>query len=257
MNESATLLDRWKLVKAASVDPRLSRGDVAVLIAILDRMNSDGVAWPSLGTVAADAHVDRRTATRAIARLVDTSYLLRESGNRTASNRYRVGPAGRDNLAPTGRGEFTPTGRGSHAPKVGAAVSHGVGAALPPELASLNLPIEPTHIAADAADASRPADPIWGLGLQFLIRKGMKEQAARTFLGKLKAMVGDTTAAILLGQAEAQDITDPRAWLMKAARGGAGKGRPVGAIPRDERDENEIAAENLAQLARFGLEVTP
>lgn len=35
------------------------------------------------------------------------------------------------------------------------------------------------------------------------------------------------------------------------------KTRPVGAIPRDDRDDHDIEAENRAELARFGVEVTP
>lgn len=256
MNGPSRLLLQWKLVKQASVDARLSMGDVAVLINILDRLGDNGEAWPSLTKIAADVGRARRTITRSVTSLVDAGYLIRDSGDRVRSNRYRMGELRRDADAPTGRDVRVPTGRDADDTRVGTCVSLEVGTPASLELASMNLPIEPTQeLAASAADAARPADPIWGAGLQFLIRKGVKADPARAFLGKLKKDVGDIAAAILLGQAEAQDITDPRAWLTKAASTRTA-GNRVGAIPRDERDDHEIDTANREQLARFGMGVT-
>src|SRR5690606_39602186 len=64
---------------------------------------------------------------------------------------------------------------------------------------------------------SSDLDPVWGPGLRFLMRKGIPEKQARSFLGKLKGMVGDIYAGALLADADAQDITDPIPWLSKAA----------------------------------------
>lgn len=65
--------------------------------------------------------------------------------------------------------------------------------------------------------ASAPADPIWGVGLAFLIRKGIPDRQARSLLGQLRKAAGDVQTGALLTDAEAQDISDPAAWLMAAA----------------------------------------
>ena len=62
-------------------------------------------------------------------------------------------------------------------------------------------------------------DPIWHTGLNFLMSKaGLPERSARSFLGKLKAAVGDMAAGALLVQAENDDITDPVPWLQAKAQ---------------------------------------
>jgi len=147
--DEAGLLARWKLVLAASRDARLSRGDVAVLAAILDRMNDAGVAWPGLGTVATDAGIARRTAVRSVTRLVDLGYLQRASGDRTTSNRYRMGtprdePVPRDGLAP----------RDEPVTGVGTNLSLGVGTNSSPEPTHMNLPNEPEKPRAKRARTS-------------------------------------------------------------------------------------------------------
>src|SRR5690606_21235609 len=65
--------------------------------------------------------------------------------------------------------------------------------------------------------AGAPADPIFGTGLAFLIRKGIPADKARPFLGKLRKQAGDVQAAAILADAEAHDISDPVPWLSKAA----------------------------------------
>jgi hypothetical protein len=159
---------RWKLLRIATCDRRLSRADLATLGAVLDRLNSDGVAWPSLARIAEDAAADRRTAARSIARLVEHGFLTRQSGDRTASNRYSMGSgevygnshtpldcsAGSDEAAPTCSGESVPTPSGESvttgsdeaATRVVASSPLGVVASSPPELASLNLPSEPAQL---------------------------------------------------------------------------------------------------------------
>lgn len=70
----------------------------------------------------------------------------------------------------------------------------------------------PTEPPADAA-----ADPIWGSGLAFLIRKGVSAAHARSLLGKLRKEAGDVRLIALLAQADQEDISDPIAWLSAAA----------------------------------------
>jgi len=63
------------------------------------------------------------------------------------------------------------------------------------------------------------ADPIFGTGLEFLKRKGVRESSARSFLGLLrKELRDDLTVAELLGEAERQDVSAPQAWLSAAAK---------------------------------------
>ncbi len=71
--------------------------------------------------------------------------------------------------------------------------------------------------AADAAPVTVPADPIWGTGLAFLIRRSIPEKQARALLGKLRQACGDVETGSLLLQAETDDISDPAPWLMAAA----------------------------------------
>lgn len=67
--------------------------------------------------------------------------------------------------------------------------------------------------------AEQPADPIFGTGLDLLKRKGVPEKTARSFLGMLRKSCGDDlAAAALLVRAEADDVSDPVAWLTKAAK---------------------------------------
>lgn len=62
-------------------------------------------------------------------------------------------------------------------------------------------------------------DPIFGIGLAFLLAKGVPKNSARSFLGLFrKECGGDLVAVELLTRAEQDDISDPVAWLTKAAK---------------------------------------
>lgn len=83
-----------------------------------------------------------------------------------------------------------------------------------------------------ASPSAEPADPIFGTGLEFLKRKGVKESSARSFLGLLrKELRDDLTVATLLAEAERQDISAPQAWLTAAAKG---KKSAAAAKPADD-----------------------
>lgn len=80
----------------------------------------------------------------------------------------------------------------------------------------------PNHLSEpNGSGASAPsepkADPIWGSGLAFLKRKGIPEKPARSLLGQLRKAAGDVQCGALLADAEAQDVSDPAPWLLKAA----------------------------------------
>lgn len=138
------LVDRWVAVLAASQDPGLSRGDIAVMMTILEHMNASGIAWPGLSRIAREARVSRPQVTRCIAKLEQRGFLMRESGDRKTPNKYRIGPAGRRTCEPTsgftdeptGGCADEPTGRCTDDSGVGAPVSIGVGAPMNLEPAS-------------------------------------------------------------------------------------------------------------------------
>lgn len=97
----------------------------------------------------------------------------------------------------------------------------------------------PTSSVANATGATAPADPIFGTGLAFLVRKGIPADKARPFLGKLRKQAGDVQAAAILADCEANDISDPIPWLSQAAvnaRAGPNQqtSKTLGAIQRLE-----------------------
>lgn len=257
MNERPRLLDQWLLVKQASVDARLSRGDVAVLIAVLDRLNDAGVAWPSLARISADASVSRPTAVRSVKKLTDFDYLRRESGSRVNSNRYR---SGRCAVEP----RCTDEPRFTDEPGVGANRCVEVGAPVNPELASRNPPKEPTQESARTRKSAQVDLPAWlpadawrdwvdhrkAVGRKFT----PKAQAiALRKLEELRAAGHDPRKLIELAIESGWSSFNPR----ESTRAGGQRGHRVGAIPRDDRPDDEINAANREQLARFGIEVTP
>lgn len=133
MKNAIDLVARWKLLKVAGADPRTTKGDISVLLAILDRMNEAGVAWPGFGTIAQDSSTSRSTVIRSIDRLCDLGYLERDVGGIGKSNRYRFGKG------PTSvTRDTSATGDTS--------AMHGTQVVPPvtPELTSLNLLKEPT-----------------------------------------------------------------------------------------------------------------
>lgn len=116
-------------------------------------------------------------------------------------------------------------------------------------------PLPVTASVANATGADAPPDPLWGTGLAWLKRKGIPEKQARALLGKIKQAAGDIDAAAILARAEAEDITNPSAWLMAAAakvkqskpsastdfRGKSYAGTPIDQLPADLRAAAERA----------------
>ena len=84
------LVARWRLLLMAACDNQCSRADCGVLGVVLDRMNDDGLCWPSLKQIAEDAGITRPSAVKSVRRLLERGYLDRESGDRIRSNRYRM-----------------------------------------------------------------------------------------------------------------------------------------------------------------------
>jgi hypothetical protein len=69
-------------------------------------------------------------------------------------------------------------------------------------------------------------DPIFGDGLAFLVRAGVPEKGARSFLGKMrKALNDDLVAVELLVKAQQLEVSDPVPWLRAAAQKRLSTGR--------------------------------
>ena len=246
MNIEHGLLARWKRALEAATDTRLKPTDRAVLMVILDRLNDTGVAWPGLPLIATDAKVDRSTVVRSLRRLTDFGYLERVSGDRTTSNRYRMG---RCNAAP--RRGVAP--RGEAAPRVGANRHLNVGAAPHPEPASFNLPIEPAQEPPGIADRFFE---FWAA----YPRKDAKPKAKTAWRAKKLDREADAILADLTQNGgrwkgvEPQFVPMPstylngRRWEDESTR----QKSACSELPRDSRSTDEINAANEQTLARLG-----
>ena len=258
MADDYGLLVRWKLAQSASRDRRLSRTDLAVMMAILDRIDdATGIAWPGLKRIAIDANADRSSVVRSLGRITECGYLLRESGDRTKSNRYRMG---RCEVTPsceaTPRRAAAPTGRCELAPGVGANLRLGVGANSHPELAYKNPPIEPTQL-----------NPLVSGFAEFYAAypnkvSGAKAAAAwrsKRLDAEAEAILADVKASTALGgrwsNTDRKFIPHPTTYLN--GRRWEDEWAPThvvpltGRLPRDTRSEDELEAANLAGAARF------
>jgi hypothetical protein len=106
--------------------------------------------------------------------------------------------------------------------------------------------------------AEPPADPLWHTGLAFLMRKGVPQKNARSFLGKLKGAVGDIQAGALLAEAESEDITDPVPWLSaRASAKGAPNANPVRLSAADRVRAHAIEGELADRRAMFAFDGDP
>jgi hypothetical protein len=88
----------------------------------------------------------------------------------------------------------------------------------------------PKGTGASAPATDKPEDPIWDVGLQFLVAKGVKERGGRGFLGKMRQKLGDLVAAELLAKAQSLDVSDPVPWLRAAAERRLADGRSAGGV---------------------------
>lgn len=121
---------------------------------------------------------------------------------------------------------------------------------------ALHVPPVDQELPATPGAEAPPADPIWGTGLDFLLRKGLPKASARSFLGLLrKELHDDLTVAELLLEAERQDISNPQAWLTQAAKqrklqNGAGY---AGNSRNRESAADRVARINAEAAERSGL----
>lgn len=86
---------KFEALATACCDPRLARGDVAVLAVILQHVNTQtSIAWPGVNRIAAAAKLHRSNVMHAIKRLEGGGWIAVERGSRGLSNRYRPTLAG-------------------------------------------------------------------------------------------------------------------------------------------------------------------
>lgn len=86
-----TLAHSWELARAALADARISRGGVAVYLAILDQMNpKTGSAHMGMTALSAAAGISLRHAKASVALLVELGYVQRERGDGAEVSVYRV-----------------------------------------------------------------------------------------------------------------------------------------------------------------------
>jgi hypothetical protein len=82
-----------------------------------------------------------------------------------------------------------------------------------------------TGAAGEGSDSPAP-DPIFGDGLAYLVRTGVPEKGARSFLGKMrKALNDDLVAVELIVKAQQLEVSEPVAWLRAAAQKRMATGR--------------------------------
>lgn len=89
----ARITTRW-LARGGLKHLGLSAHEGWVLLALIDRADRDGIAWPSQYTLAADLGIARSTVQVALARLVEVGAVVEhEPGRQGRSARYRIGDA--------------------------------------------------------------------------------------------------------------------------------------------------------------------
>ena len=210
------LLDKYRFLVAIGREaPRLSRGALAVLIAITDHANGDGIAWPSLTTLARECGIDRRTAMRALGDLKSGGYLhVAQAGSRSRSTRYRVALEMADKVGaamPLGVGAAMSPCRGETVTDVGAAMPpesiHESGHEARDEMNGCNVPESDQRSALDAPPCSDQATGGGGAVDTFADRypEFWRVYPIRAEVARVEAMIADliergaSLAAILAG----------------------------------------------------------
>ncbi|MFT4197509.1 MAG: helix-turn-helix domain-containing protein [Pseudoxanthomonas sp.] len=249
----------------ASTDSNLNRSQVAILGAVLNRMQGKDEAWPSLSTIADDAKVSRSQVVRGLPVLIEHGYLDRSSGDRTTSNRYVLGRLGRRTDASTCRCTDASTCRCTDAstcrctdaPRVGANLHLGVGAPMHLEAVKAKaINTRETGKAIPSASAGDRFTEFWSV----YPRRESKPQAEKSW----RRQKLDSKADMILTDLQAR-LADPGQWQKTERRfiplpATYLNGRrweddwqaslPTGVLPRDTRSEDEIAAQLEAQVAQ-------
>jgi hypothetical protein len=165
-----------------------------------------GKAYPGLSALSEKTKIDCRDLPRVIGELVEAGLITRIRG--TARPKGKPG-----NLYILSVTETTPTigleadgkqtdGREADGMEAGGTVG-----------AEADLTYQATNIPSEANASSAPRDPVmnlWDRGLAILGRN------QRSLLGKLRKQHGDVVVIEAICAAEAEQPSDPRAWLLRA-----------------------------------------
>jgi hypothetical protein len=73
-------------------------------------------------------------------------------------------------------------------------------------------------VAAPTADPSQTSDPVWGVGLDLLLRAGASESGARGFLGKLVKEHGKAAVTEAITATQRASPADPKSYLVGILR---------------------------------------
>lgn len=80
-----------RMLRGGIAERVLSAHDALVLLALIDRADHEGIAWPSQYTLAADLGMARSTVQAALSRLLEAGEIVEhEPGRQGRSTRYRV-----------------------------------------------------------------------------------------------------------------------------------------------------------------------
>lgn len=103
------LLAKWQAALCVTSDPRMSAGDIAVLLQILDYYSVErGYAWPAMDTMAANIGRSKRGVVNSVQKLTASGYLqIISHGGRSHSNRYR--PVFKEYTRAAARQDIDPT----------------------------------------------------------------------------------------------------------------------------------------------------
>lgn len=85
--------------------------------------------------------------------------------------------------------------------------------------------------AGNSVKGADAPDPIFGDGLSYLVRCGVPEKGARSFLGKMRKELADDLVAVeLLVKAQQEEVSDPVPWLRAAAKRRISGGRTASGV---------------------------
>jgi hypothetical protein len=217
-----TLLEQWRFVLAMAADNRLSRGDLAVGIYLVDHLNKKkGVAWPSYRRLAECAGLSRSSAVECVKRLITFGHFAKVAGGgRGYSNRYipnmeRVRSAGPfSTFDETDKGSGPPA-QGSPADRYERVRSTGKEPTYPcvaSSVAGVEVVSPPLRGASAKATAPRGGAPVgfddfW----QAYPKKEGRKPALSAYSGALDCGVSpDTLTAKAAQYAEAKAAVDPQ-----------------------------------------------
>jgi len=249
-----TYSGKLAVMLAASRDCSLMRTDLAVLGVVLEHADTTtGEAWPSVARIVDRSGVPRSTALRAIARLERAGHLRVERRTGSSSVYWLTSPTGGTGVT-GGTGSISGTG-------TGATGETGVVSPVGPKESSKKQEVKKKAHSPALDFSSWPQEPSAEVLQDWLrLRKSKRAPTTPTAmkgigreLHKLaQAGIGVDAA---LGECVMRGWQGLKAdWLLDSGRRSSAVTQlRAGTVQRDTRSEDEINAENEAELRRFGM----